>query len=182
MHLAWTHFSHAIHNTKLDVALVSLTPQESILLSNVFSFFPLIINLVFPRLTFIPLLSNASLHSSKFSLNFYIVSPIWTNRLRKEFDSSNLFFCILRYFIYHHGKQQRRQYRSLVYTNFHRKFLRQVQSNSKFRFCSFIKTHYRLDQDFRQTFLSHSPFHHFSRYSVKCRASSKTKLCFIKIN
>ena len=75
---------------KLAVALVPHTLKESILLSNVFSFFPLIINLVFPRLTFIPLLSNASLHSSKFSLNFYIVSPIWTKRLHKEFDSSNL--------------------------------------------------------------------------------------------
>ena len=65
-------------------------------------------------------------------------------------------------------KQQRRQHRSLVYTNFHKKVFRQARSNSNFRFCSFIKTHHRLDQDFRQTFLSHGPFHHSSWYSVKC--------------
>ena len=52
-------------------------------------------------------------------------------------------------------------------TNFCRTIFRQPLSNSKFRFCAFIKTQHRLDQDFRQTFFSHSPFHHSSWYSVK---------------
>ena len=51
---------------------------DSLLLSNVSFSFPLTINFVFPRLTFIPLLSNASFLSSKFSLNSSTVFPIRT--------------------------------------------------------------------------------------------------------
>ena len=68
----------AVHSTALDITFVPHTPQGSILLSNVSSSIPLTINFVFPRLTLIPLLSNASLYSSKFSLNSSIVSPIRT--------------------------------------------------------------------------------------------------------
>ena len=90
MHLAWAHFTHAVRNIEFDITLVLHTPQGSILLLNVSSSIPLTINLAFPRLTLIPLLSNASRHSSKFSLNSSIVFPLELNCRHKEFASSNL--------------------------------------------------------------------------------------------
>ena len=64
---------------------------------------------------------------------------------------------------------------------FHRKFFRQLRSNSNFRFCSFIETHHRLDQDFRQTFLSHCPFHHSSWCPVKCLFPNQQNTCTLYI-
>ena len=90
MHLAWTHLQHAVHNTESDVTRVPHTPQGCILLSNVSSSIPFTIIFVFPKLTLIPLLSNASFHSSKVSLNSSIVSPLGPNRLHKEFPSFSL--------------------------------------------------------------------------------------------
>ena len=90
MHLSWTHLPHAVHYTKLDITLVPHSPQGSILLSNASSSISLTINFVVPRLTLIPLLSNASLQSLKFSLNSSIVSPLGPNLLHKEFALSSL--------------------------------------------------------------------------------------------
>ena len=90
MHLVWTHLPHAVHNAELDLTRFPYTPQGSILLLNDSSSIPLTIDLVFPRLTLILLLSNTSLHLSKFSLNSPIVSPLEPNRLHKEFPSSSL--------------------------------------------------------------------------------------------
>ena len=101
-------------------------------------------------MTLIPLLSNASLHSSKFSLNSFIVSPSRT-KSSACFIQPYLAFSVNSSITIANNKGDNTD-RSLVYTNL-QKILLTARSNSNFRFCSFIKTHHCLDRDFRQAFL-----------------------------
>jgi len=59
---AWIHLQLIVHNIEFAMTLFPHTRQGSTLLSGIFSFIPLTISFIFPRLTFIPLLSNALFH------------------------------------------------------------------------------------------------------------------------
>ena len=130
-----------------------------ILLVIVFYLYPIYHQLCLPQLTLsnfalLSLLSNASLHSSKFFLNSSIVSPIRTRSFAKNLLHP-VFPCVFGNFTYHHCKQQRILF---GVNRLSQKILLTAPIPLLLHFHSdFVQTHQRLDHDFRQTLLSHSP-------------------------
>ena len=95
------------------------------------------ITLVFPRLTFKPLLSKASFHFKSLSLSHSIVSLIRT-KLSAYSNSLNTPSCQLRDNIYHNHKKERWQHRSFVHAHFNLKLLWQLRIHSYPCLCSLM--------------------------------------------
>ena len=127
----------------------------------------LIITLVFPRLTFIPLLSKASFRFRKLFPTPSIVSLV---RTKSSAYGNSLSACSLAnsfFYIYHNCKQKMWQHRSLAHPHFYLALLWELRIHCDSCFCSFIQTHHWYIQNLWYSFLPQCQLQHFPWYSVK---------------
>jgi len=92
--LASLHISQAVHNKNFAITL-SIHATRVYLTCEYFSFCPTHwITIIFPMLTFIPLLSNTAFHFCKFSLWSSIVSAVNTKSSAYRISFSILFLAL----------------------------------------------------------------------------------------